>query len=417
MSHCTQCGQMPCYEHERKTLGHEEASVEFAATIRTLRADLAAAKAELEALRETNDELDTTCSSMVSARDLTIRDFRAALESSEIRHRVERAATRHWATTVDELRAALAAAEAHVAQLQVDMACMIEGGDDLHAALAAAEVKVWDAYEQAAKVCDDYGREGDRLSQEYACETADELASRIRALAASPPVAQEPLVQDANDECPGAEIRFVGEYHQGWCLTKRERGGPGKCNCKPVADTPREKAQHPHLIDGQFQSDKYPTTPRGKVPLSVKDPTAQDLLWTYAQRRRAVDSEFATDLEIALANAGYVPDFVVAAVVSELACTCAAIQAADHARHFRGCPRRKPLEWRHAPWCSKAKNPLHACDSPAECARLNPPADKQTTATVLGVGAPGCQCMLGGYSDECPLHGPSADEAGKKEKT
>lgn len=64
---------------------------------------------------------------------------------------------------------------------------------------------------------------------------------------------------------------------------------------------------HPHLIAGEFQSDKYPTTPRGKVPLSVKDPTAQDLLWTYAQRRRAVDAEFAADLEIALKAKGYTP--------------------------------------------------------------------------------------------------------------
>lgn len=62
-----------------------------------------------------------------------------------------------------------------------------------------------------------------------------------------------------------------------------------------------------HLIDGEFQSDKYPTTPRGKVPLSVKDPSAQDLLWEYAQRRRAVDSEFSDDLETALRNAGYTP--------------------------------------------------------------------------------------------------------------
>jgi hypothetical protein len=45
-----------------------------------------------------------------------------------------------------------------------------------------------------------------------------------------------------------------------------------------------------HLIDGEFQSDKYPTTPRGKVPLSCRDVTAQDLLWEYAQRRRAVDA-------------------------------------------------------------------------------------------------------------------------------
>lgn len=62
-----------------------------------------------------------------------------------------------------------------------------------------------------------------------------------------------------------------------------------------------------HIIDGEFQSDKYPTTPRGKVPLSVKDPTAQDLLWTYAQRRRSVDAEFSDDLEAALLAAGHVP--------------------------------------------------------------------------------------------------------------
>jgi hypothetical protein len=60
-----------------------------------------------------------------------------------------------------------------------------------------------------------------------------------------------------------------------------------------------------HLIDGKFQSDKYPTTPRGKCPLSCEDPMAQDLLWEYAQRRRALDAEFADDLEQALRNAGY----------------------------------------------------------------------------------------------------------------
>ncbi len=60
-----------------------------------------------------------------------------------------------------------------------------------------------------------------------------------------------------------------------------------------------------HLIDGEFQSDKYPTTPRGKVPLSIKDTTAQQLLWEYAQRRRSVDAEFSTDLEEALRLAGF----------------------------------------------------------------------------------------------------------------
>src|ERR1700689_4288396 len=60
-----------------------------------------------------------------------------------------------------------------------------------------------------------------------------------------------------------------------------------------------------HLIDGEFQSDKYPTTPRGKVPLSTKDPMAQDLLWEYAQRRRTVDAEFSDDLEAALVASGF----------------------------------------------------------------------------------------------------------------
>ncbi len=62
-----------------------------------------------------------------------------------------------------------------------------------------------------------------------------------------------------------------------------------------------------HLIDGEFQSDKYPSCPRGKVPLSCKDRTAQDLLWKYAQRRRKVDAAFSDDLEQALLIAGYVP--------------------------------------------------------------------------------------------------------------
>lgn len=62
-----------------------------------------------------------------------------------------------------------------------------------------------------------------------------------------------------------------------------------------------------HLVNGQFQSDKYPSCPPGKVPLSVKDTSAQDLLWEYAQRRRIIDSEFSDDLEAALLDAGYQP--------------------------------------------------------------------------------------------------------------
>lgn len=82
----------------------------------------------------------------------------------------------------------------------------------------------------------------------------------------------------------------------------------------------------PHInADGQFQSDKYPTCPAGKVPLSVKDPTAQDLLWEYAQRRRKVDAEFGDDLEFALRKSGYMPS-------DELT---AAVSACDQVAHWR----------------------------------------------------------------------------------
>jgi hypothetical protein len=59
--------------------------------------------------------------------------------------------------------------------------------------------------------------------------------------------------------------------------------------------------------DGQFQSDKYPTTPRGFVPLKVTDVAAQPLLWEYAKRHRTIDLEFSTDLQEALQLAGYTP--------------------------------------------------------------------------------------------------------------
>jgi hypothetical protein len=62
-----------------------------------------------------------------------------------------------------------------------------------------------------------------------------------------------------------------------------------------------------HIVDGEFQSDKYPTCPRGRVPLSVRDATAQDLLWEYARRRRTVDAGFSDDLEACLQAAGFVP--------------------------------------------------------------------------------------------------------------
>ena len=66
--------------------------------------------------------------------------------------------------------------------------------------------------------------------------------------------------------------------------------------------------KHRHGVDTTEAYDELRdilAMPRGKVPLSVKDTTAQDLLWEYAQRRRVVDAEFSDDLEAALKAAGY----------------------------------------------------------------------------------------------------------------
>ncbi len=63
-----------------------------------------------------------------------------------------------------------------------------------------------------------------------------------------------------------------------------------------------------HLVDGLFQSDKYPTCPAGKVPLSCADPMAMDLLWQYAERRKTVDLMFSRDLKQALRLQGYEHD-------------------------------------------------------------------------------------------------------------
>lgn len=59
--------------------------------------------------------------------------------------------------------------------------------------------------------------------------------------------------------------------------------------------------------DGKFQSDKYPTCPADKVPLSVNDPVAQPKLWDYADEHRVIDHEFSEDLQRRLLQVGYEP--------------------------------------------------------------------------------------------------------------
>jgi len=65
-----------------------------------------------------------------------------------------------------------------------------------------------------------------------------------------------------------------------------------------------------HIIDGEFQSDKYPDTPRGLIPFKAKDPMAQDLIAIYANRRQSVDSEFSEDLRKILRLNGFDPSQV-----------------------------------------------------------------------------------------------------------
>ena len=122
-------------------------------------------------------------------------------------------------------------------------------------------------------------------------------------------------LRDGQVVVPLELIERTLDYAAAGCSPTGAKLGDALGELRRIADDQDEAIGHaaenpparPHLVGGEFQSDKYPTTPRGKVPLSVKDPTAQDLLWEYAQRRRAVDADFSADLETALRNAGYQP--------------------------------------------------------------------------------------------------------------
>jgi len=59
----------------------------------------------------------------------------------------------------------------------------------------------------------------------------------------------------------------------------------------------------PHIVNGQFQSDKYPWCRAGFVPLKITDPMAQGILIQYANKRAEVDKEFADDLIWAVMDA------------------------------------------------------------------------------------------------------------------
>lgn len=72
-------------------------------------------------------------------------------------------------------------------------------------------------------------------------------------------------------------------------------------------------------------------------PLSVGDPTAQDLLWEYAQRKRSVDPAFADGLEAELGNAGFRLDTWARAIQER-------VEAAffEHGVHWNSTKRVEP---------------------------------------------------------------------------
>lgn len=111
-----------------------------------------------------------------------------------------------------------------------------------------------------------------------------------------------------------------------------------------------------HIIDGKFQSDKYPKTPRGLIPFKVTDPMAQPFLWAYAQLRRAIDAEFAEDVETLLREAGYEPSdcehprgaYLQLRGYGSLLWTCRA--CGDLGRWVTTGPEGPHMEWDGKPW-------------------------------------------------------------------
>jgi hypothetical protein len=85
-----------------------------------------------------------------------------------------------------------------------------------------------------------------------------------------------------------------------------KRAGQGYVCCDKEADITTDPERADALREARC---KALESERDEVPLSVKDPTAQDLLWEYAHRRRSVDEEFADDLEVCLRATGYEPVF------------------------------------------------------------------------------------------------------------
>jgi hypothetical protein len=95
---------------------------------------------------------------------------------------------------------------------------------------------------------------------------------------------------------------------------------------------------NPHILVAlEFAGFVDPTCPPGKVPLSTKDPMAQDLLAIYAQRRREVDAEFSDGVEIALGSKGFDVEKFTAREAARQKILSIVIEAVQHAES-KGLP-------------------------------------------------------------------------------
>jgi hypothetical protein len=111
--------------------------------------------------------------------------------------------------------------------------------------------------------------------------------------------------EDPDEHIDGGQATNFQDYGPRWQAVRASEGQLGirdYCAMAEAAfDRERLAEGREHLtVTGKFQSDKYPWAAAGFVPLKTTDPLARDLLYIYAERRRAIDEGFATDLMDAL---------------------------------------------------------------------------------------------------------------------
>jgi hypothetical protein len=132
------------------------------------------------------------------------------------------------------------------------------------------------------------------LSSELLRESAREHPARLQA-----------LLRSAGEALGTGSIATLAKRWREQAADEQEQMGRLESLTK---EQPRDKGTE-HLVEGEFQSDKYPWVPRGFVLLNTKDKLAQGGLREVAARYErcagAEQASFGRDLAKALANAGY----------------------------------------------------------------------------------------------------------------